>query len=84
MTSGPKSKVPETLYLHEQTAVQIWVRLRLITVALFFETATVDVSFKMLTIFLVKEKKVKQVGNIKRIVEKQAEKNKTVKGAKAV
>lgn len=57
MICGPKSKVPDTLYLREQTAVQIWVGLRLITVALLFETATVDVSFKMLTIVLMEKKK---------------------------
>lgn len=79
-----REKVPETLYLREQTAVQIWVGLRSITVALLFETATEDVSFKMLTVFLVKKRCDKQGGNIKRIVGKQAEKNKTVKRAEAV
>lgn len=79
-----RSQAPETLYLREQTAVLISVGLRSIAVALLFETATVDVSFKMLTAFLVKKRCDKQGGNIKRIADKQAEKNKTVKSAEAV
>lgn len=56
MIGGPKSKVPETLYFHEQTAVQIWLWAVIAhcSAGMLFEIFTEDVSFKMFTVFLVK------------------------------
>ncbi|KAL6080873.1 hypothetical protein STEG23_003425, partial [Scotinomys teguina] len=59
MICDPKNSVPETLYLHKQTAVKIWLWAVIChcSTGLLFEISTEDVSFKIFTIFLVKTRK---------------------------
>lgn len=86
MICGPKSRVPETRHLYEQTAVKIWLWAEIChcSPGLLFEKATEDVSFKMFTIVLVKMRYNEQVGNFKRTVKEEAEKNKVVTRIEAV